>query len=152
MLDDNGTLIVDSHAIMAYLVEKYADSDQLYPKDLVKRAKVDARMHFDSGHVFCRLRMLCEPVLYEKATELPEEKIEYIQRAWEIINHYVENTSYVCGDEMTIADFSLVATTASLTDLAPIDPDKYGAIFDWINRMSQLPYYEEINAGGARGM
>jgi len=40
LLDDNGVLVWDSHAIVCYLVGKYAKSDELYPKDLVKRAQV----------------------------------------------------------------------------------------------------------------
>lgn len=64
LLDDNGVLIADSHAICAYLSETYGTNDRLYPNDLVKRAMVDARMHFNSGHLFARLRFLCEPILY----------------------------------------------------------------------------------------
>ncbi|XP_031639307.1 glutathione S-transferase 1-like, partial [Contarinia nasturtii] len=52
LLDDNGVLITDSHAICGYLVGKYGKDDRLYPKDLVKRAQVDAHLHFDSGHLF----------------------------------------------------------------------------------------------------
>lgn len=41
-----------SHAIMPYLVSKYAKSDALYPKDLVIRAKIDQRFHFDTAIIF----------------------------------------------------------------------------------------------------
>lgn len=57
-LDDNGSIIWDSHAISTYLVEKYAKNDKLYPKDLVQRAQIDQRLHFDSGFLFARLRFL----------------------------------------------------------------------------------------------
>lgn len=54
-MDDDGFIIWDSHAIGAYLVEKYGNDESLYPKDLQKRAVVDQRMHFDSGVLFPRL-------------------------------------------------------------------------------------------------
>lgn len=55
-LNDNGVIIWDSHAICTYLVEKYGKDDQLYPKDLLQRAQVDQRLHFDGGFLFPRLR------------------------------------------------------------------------------------------------
>jgi glutathione S-transferase len=55
LVDDDGFAIWDSHAIMTYLVSKYAKNDSLYPKDLKKRAIVDQRLHFESGVFFARL-------------------------------------------------------------------------------------------------
>lgn len=127
-------------------MEKFADSDRLYPKDLAKRALVDSRLHFDSGHFFCRLRMLYEPILYMGSGEMPEDRIKYIQVQWDIINRFVENSPYVCGDELTIADFCLISTAASVMETAPLDPIEHTKVLDWIERMSQLPYYEELNA------
>lgn len=37
---------------MPYLVSKYAKTDSLYPKDLVIRAKIDQRFHFDTAIIF----------------------------------------------------------------------------------------------------
>ncbi len=45
----NGVTIIDSHAIAVYLCENYAKDDQLYPKDSVKRAHINAGLHFDTG-------------------------------------------------------------------------------------------------------
>lgn len=151
-LDDNGVLITDSHAICAYLSEKFGKTDRLYPKDLVRRAQVDARMHFDSGHLFARLRFLFEPVLFHKQTELPADRVQYIQTAWDILERFVETTAFVCGDEMTIADFCLIATASSVCDIAPLDPVKHANIIRWMDRMSKLRHYEEINGARAKAL
>lgn len=45
----------DSHAIVCYLVGKYGKTDELYPKDLVKRERVDQRLYFDA----IALRNIC---------------------------------------------------------------------------------------------
>jgi glutathione S-transferase len=58
LVDDDGFTLWDSHAIMVYLVSKYAKNDALYPKDLKKRALIDQRLHFDSGVVFAQLRRI----------------------------------------------------------------------------------------------
>lgn len=57
-LDDGGIIIWDCHAICTYLVEKYSKTDKLYPKDLVQRAYVDQRLHFDCGFMHPRLWIL----------------------------------------------------------------------------------------------
>lgn len=151
-LEDNGVQIADSHAICAYLSEKYGKTDSLYPKDLAKRSQVDARLHFDSGHLFARLRFLFEPILYYKAFDLPEERIKYVYTALDILERFLANTPYVCGNELTIADLCIVATAASLTEIIPLDPAKHTKIIQWIERLSKLPYYEEFNGIGARSL
>lgn len=149
VLNDNGTIVVDSHAIGAYLSEKYGKNDSLYPKDLGKRALVDARLHFDTGFLFGRIRFLFEPVLYFKKAELPKEKIEYIQMCWPLMEAFLENTPYLCGTELTIADLCCIASLTSVNEIAPIDAGKYPKLTDWCKRMQQLPYYS-VNVEGAK--
>lgn len=145
-------MIADSHAICAYLSEVFGETDRLYPKDLRKRALVDSRLHFDSGHVFCRMRFLYEPILYMKSKEMPEDRIKYIQMVYPILESFLENSPYMCGDEITIADFCLVATVSSCTENAPIDEEACPNLLAWIDRMAELPYYDESNANGAKDL
>lgn len=65
---------------------------------------------------------------------------------------FLENNLYLCGDEMSVADLCCIATVSSLTEIATIDDEKYPKFLEWIDRMSQLPYYEEKNAVGASGI
>lgn len=51
-VDNDGTTIGDSHAIMAYLASKFGKDDTLYPKNLAKRSMVDQMLHFDCGTVY----------------------------------------------------------------------------------------------------
>lgn len=150
-LIDGDVTITDSHAICAYLVGKYgADHESLYPKDLVKRANVDARLHLDSGHLFARLRFLYEPVLYYGSSDCSIDKIAYIQKCYEIVEGFLKDQEYLCGNELTIGDFCCVATITSVNDVAPIDEFKFPKLNAWLKKLAELPYYKEINEEGAK--
>lgn len=148
VLDDNGAIIVDSHAICAYLCEKYAKTDSLYPKNLVLRAKVDARMHFDTSYLFTRFRFMFEPILYAGAYEISDEKVTFMLKAWPILEAFLEEGEYICGDDLTIADLCCVATIRSMDKYAPIDPTKYTRTLTWLAKIADLPEYQCVNGVG----
>ncbi|XP_033154149.1 chitinase-like protein Idgf5 [Drosophila mauritiana] len=76
LLEDNGALIWDSHAIVCYLVDKYAKSDELYPRDLVLRARVDQRLFFDASILFMSLRNVSIPFFLRHVSMLPHVSAE----------------------------------------------------------------------------
>lgn len=148
-LVDGDVVITDSHAIAAYLVDKYASNDSLYPKDLGKRAVVNSLLHLDSGHLFARLRFLYEPVLYHGSPDCPMDKIAYVQVCYDILEGFLKKNTYLCGPELSIADLSVVSTVTSGNDTCPIDPSKYPKFTAWLERMAELPYYNDTNKQGA---
>nr|AHH02311.1 glutathione-S-transferase E4 [Anopheles gambiae] len=150
LIDDNGTIVWDSHAINVYLVSKYGkpEGDSLYPSDVVQRSKVNAALHFDSGVMFARFRFYLEPILYYGATETPQEKIDNLYRAYELLNDTLVD-EYIVGNEMTLADLSCIASIASMHAIFPIDAGKYPRLAGWVERLAKLPYYEATNRAGA---
>jgi glutathione S-transferase len=55
VLVDGDDVIFDSHAIMIYLVEKYAENDDLYPKtDLKLRTKINQILFYEASYLFPR--------------------------------------------------------------------------------------------------
>ncbi|KAJ6635887.1 Glutathione S-transferase 1 [Pseudolycoriella hygida] len=150
-IDDNGVIIYDSHAICGYLVDKYATDDSLYPKDIVARAHVNARLHFDTGFLFARLRYMFEPIFFYGENEIPKWKIEYMQKCWDLMEAFLANGQYVCGDTITIADYCCIATISSVDKVAPIDVAKYPKLLAWIELMQALPVYQ-VNVEGANAI
>lgn len=134
--------------ICGYLVDKYAQDDSLYPKDIVKRAQVDARLHFDTGFLFARLRFMFEPIFFYGECELPQFKIEYMQKCWDLMEAFLANGKYVCGDTITIADYCCIASISSVDKVAPIDAAKYPKLCAWMRLMEAQPNYS-VNAQGA---
>lgn len=151
-MNDNGVYIADSHAIATYLCDKYGEDDSLYPKDLVKRAIVDSRLHFDTGHLSSRNRFLFEPIWMLGATELQEERINYVRISLDIMERFLAKSSYLCGDKMTIADLCCIASISAFIKIFPLDTTEHAKLIEWTQRMAELPYYKEKNAGGAEGL
>ncbi|XP_016984873.2 LOW QUALITY PROTEIN: uncharacterized protein LOC108048611 [Drosophila rhopaloa] len=150
-LEDDGHFIWDSHAIIAYLVSKYADTDSLYPKDLLQRAVVDQRLHFESGVVFADgIRRISKSVLFLGETKVPKERYDAIIDILDFVETFLKGQDYIAGNQLTIADFSLISSVTSLEAFVPLDPVKYPRISAWIKRLEQLPYYEEANGKGVR--
>lgn len=150
LLIDDGVPLWDSHAIIIYLVSKYGKpNDSLYPNDLVTRSRINQNLHFDSGVLFARLRFLFEPILYYGSTDLPQEKIDNIYKAYDLLESVLQETPYLVGSSLTLADLSCISSVSSLQGLYPITTEKYPKLNCWIKRLEQLPYYTKVNKEGA---
>uniref|UniRef100_T1DNV1 glutathione transferase n=1 Tax=Anopheles aquasalis TaxID=42839 RepID=T1DNV1_ANOAQ len=147
-VNDNGVPLFDSHAIIIYLVSKYGKDDTLYPKDLVQQAHVNAMLHFESGVLFARLRGILEPVFYWGQTEIPQEKLDSIQKAYELLEGTLSTggTDYLVGSSITLADVSVSTSLTTLNALFPVDAAKYPSVVAYLKRLDQtLPNNKEIN-------
>lgn len=62
-IQDGDFTIWDSHAVNAFLVDKYGKNDSLYPKDMERRAVVNQRLFFDCGVLFPRFGAITASIL-----------------------------------------------------------------------------------------
>ncbi|KAJ8954082.1 hypothetical protein NQ318_004387 [Aromia moschata] len=147
-LQDGDFAIWDSHAINAYLTEKYGKDDALYPKNLQKRAVVDQRLYFDCGVLFPKFLDVLLPVYKDNESSVYSENAEKLIEAYGQLETLLELNTYVAGDTLTIADFSVIATVTSANVLVPIAANRFPKITEWISKMQALPYYEEANQKG----
>ncbi|CAB0009796.1 unnamed protein product [Nesidiocoris tenuis] len=51
-LNDNGFVISESRAIAAYLADSSPNGEEIYPKDIKKRARVEEMLYFDIGRLY----------------------------------------------------------------------------------------------------
>lgn len=144
-LDDNGRFIWDSHAICTYLIEKYAKDDSLYPKDLYVRARINQRLHFDTGVLFTKARASSEAIFIKSAHEYPSEAIDDIHSAYNFMETFLRADLFLVGNRMTVADLCCLATISTMDIPAPIQHESHPRLFDWFQRLCELPFYGAVN-------
>lgn len=146
-LSDDGFILWESRAIMAYLVGKYGKDDSIYPTDPEKRALVDRMLYFDIGTLYKCMIDYFQPILYKGGSGDPQ-KANALKQSLDYLDMYLEDGPYVAGDQLTIADFSLLA---SVTHLEGVEWSykSYDNINRWVNKLkTELPYYKECNEAG----
>ncbi|KAH8279061.1 hypothetical protein KR026_000766 [Drosophila bipectinata] len=148
VLDDDGFILCDSHAINSYLVSKFSKDDSLYPRDLQKRALVDQRLFYESGTVAPAGVAITYQVFWQDNPEIPQAKIDTLAEVYKNLNLFLKTSDFVAGDNLTIADFHVLAVLTGLVYFLEIESSKYPRLAGWLQRMKRLPYYEEAN--GAR--
>nr|XP_017014975.2 glutathione S-transferase 1-like [Drosophila takahashii] len=147
VLDDNGTILWDSHAIATYLVDKYAKSDELYPKDLVKRAIINQRLFFEASVTYPGLSNIVRPFWFSGVTEVAQEKLDTVHRGLKLLESFLASSPYLVGDSLTLADLISGPTVSALRAAVDIETVEYPKVTAWLDRLNQTPYYEEINEG-----
>lgn len=145
-LDDDGLYIWDSHAISQYLIEKYGNDQTIIPNDSYIRARINQRLHFDTGVLFAKLFAVISSIFKDGAEEVSANLIDGIEYAYGILETFLKTDRYLVGDRMTLADLSCITTVTSMDQMVSIDKIKYPRITDWIQRLSsEIPDYDNLN-------
>lgn len=82
------------------------------------------------------------------AKTIEKDKADLVTQAYQSLEVLLEGKNFVAGNEVTIADLSLVATVSSCNSaIVPIAANTYPRISAWLSRMQALPYYEANQIG-----
>ena len=139
---------VNSRAIMCYLANKYAPNSSLYPSDPQRRAVVDRVLQWDLGVLYRSIGEYLAPIMRDGKTlsNLDPEKEKKIKESLQILDDSLAVESYVAGDNITLADLSILASLslAEVFDYNMTNDYKY--IKQWNEGLKRnLPYYDEVN-------
>lgn len=143
---DEGFALWESRAIQIYLVEKYGKTDSLYPKCPKKRAVVVQRLFFDQGTLYQRLADYYYPQIFAKAPA-NADNLKKLEDAFGFFEIFLEGQTYAAGDNLTIADISLVATVSTVEVLG-FDLSKYPNVAKWYANAKATTPGIDINAAG----
>ncbi|CAD7013313.1 unnamed protein product [Ceratitis capitata] len=151
-VEADNEIFIDSHAIMAYMVSKYAKNDDMYPKDLKKRARIDHMLHFENGVLFQVIKDMVRRNIYGGEAEFNPVTLEMCSNAYSFLESFLGDSPFFGNSAvLTIADVCLNTTLVTLDLLIPVDDKKHPRLRAWMERMKTLlPSYEDVNLSGAK--
>ncbi|XP_030745074.1 glutathione S-transferase 1-like isoform X2 [Sitophilus oryzae] len=108
---------------------------------------VDQKLFFESDTLCPRVNSVIAIVI-ENEKEIPTEKISAITESYKLLDGFLENTTFLAGDSLTVADLCCVATVSTATVITPISTEKYPNLSQWYRTCKNLDYYESSNGNG----
>lgn len=142
---DDGFILGESRAIMAYLINKYAPGHALYPTDAKRRAEID-RVLYLTAELFNRGKVLARPVFYENKWPLAHEPLQNYLELLKALELLTAGKKFLTGGDMSIADISFICDITLLTEVLGIDISAVApGIKNWVELMKgSLPEYDEF--------
>jgi glutathione S-transferase len=139
VIDDNGTIIADSTAILVYLAKTYDPAGNWLPSDAIAAAHVQrwlavAQGPLVNGPAAARLfNVFGAPVDYAKAKDVSEKLFATLERA-------LAEAAFFAGAQPTIADVALYTYIAHAPE-GGVALEPYPHIRDWLQRIEALPRF-----------
>lgn len=144
VIEDGGTVVADSVAILVYLATAYDTARTWLPADPVRAAEVQRWLSVAQGPVFngpCTARLIAvfsAPLDHERAKAVAGN-------LFRVLDTHLAGRRFLVGDGPTVADVALYSYIAHAPEggisLAP-----YEAIRTWLGRVEALPHFEPMPA------
>lgn len=136
VLDDNGTVISDSNAILVYLALRYDDGRWL-PRDPAGAAAVQRWLSVAAGEIAFGPASARLATVFGKAVPVDEARA-CAARLFAVMEPLLNGTPYLAGADATLADVAAYAYIARADEGGvPLSP--YPAIQRWLRRVEALP-------------
>jgi len=145
VIDDAGTVVSDSNAILAYLALCYA-SESWLPRDAVGAARVQRWLSAAAGPLaFGAARARVVQLFW-----LPQDAQDAIERAHSLCRVIeqtlaAEGSLFIAGADPTIADLALYTYTAHAPE-GNVSLDAYPLLRAWLERIEALPGFAAMPA------
>lgn len=107
ILDDNGFVLINSHAIGMYLVEQYGSKTNLFGTTIKERALIIQRLFFNEM-LFTEMRIMLKPIIAGESTKYEEKILHHIFEMLAFLEGFLKTQDFVAGKYVTLADFYLV--------------------------------------------
>lgn len=143
-LKDGDFVMWESRAIMRYLVNAYKPDSSLYPSAPKARAYVDLALDMDYGTYYKTILEWTRPQLFGA----PAEDIAPVHEVLGHLEHspMLQAGKYICGDNVTIADFAIFTSVTFLELVAcKCIAEKFPKVFEWVNKMKMRRTVQEGN-------
>jgi len=138
VLDDEGTIMRDSQAILIYLAGK-ADAEQWWPRNSVEQANIMQWLSYAANEMFngCAIARAAikfkRPFNYEAAQKIA-------LAAFDLLEQHLTDHEWLALDHPTIADIAIYPYAALVWE-GNISLTPYPAVRAWFRRIESLPGY-----------
>ncbi|HEX2593913.1 MAG TPA: glutathione S-transferase family protein [Rhizomicrobium sp.] len=146
VIDDDGTIVWESHAIVRYIAAKYG-AGSLWPEDPAMRARSDMWMDWVSND----LQPAFLVGVFWNFYRTPEDQRNWnaIRKAiarsailFKMLDRHLETRPFVAGDTLTIGDIAAGAQLFRYFELE-IDRPDLPNVEAWYARLTERPAYRE---------
>lgn len=153
-LDDDGFVLNESHAIMAYLGDKF--QWKLYPSDSKTRARIHQYMNWHHLNARRISMSLFAPVM-RPDLGIPADLIDLWKKdilpTLQTVEWWLTENKWLCGPAPTVADLSCYCEIGQCLDkytglfsLNGIDLSKFPKVQAWLEECEKLPGYQVSHA------
>jgi glutathione S-transferase len=133
-LDDRRTL-TEGPAIVQYLADQKPESGLAPANATFERYQLQEMLNY----ITAELHKSYSP-LFKKDTpaETREERLAYLRKRYQLIDHLLEGRTFLCGDRFTVADAYLFAVTRWATGVK-LDLSQFAHLQAWQKRIAERP-------------
>ena len=138
----------ESAAIVTYLADAFDIDNHWYPKDIKKRGRINAYLHWHHSNTRHQSGELFFNILAPKMFGMPASTPERVQQALDNTKTFLSEidrqigNGYICGSELTVADIFLYQEIWMLI-IYNIDRSEFLNITRWYQEIEQLPEIRE---------
>ncbi|MCA9541269.1 MAG: glutathione S-transferase, partial [Myxococcales bacterium] len=137
LVDEDGTTLPDSNAILVYLARRYDASNQWLPDDAIGQARVQRWLSVAAGE------LAYGPAAARLVTRFgvpinQDERLAVATRLFGWLQAHLAKNDWLALDRPTLAELAMYAYLV----LAPeggFDPKPYPAVARWLARIEALP-------------
>lgn len=145
VINDDGFILWESHAIVRYLARKYG-SGTLCPSDLCRAADADRWMDWVSTTLWINLR----PVFWNLVRTAPAQRdmvavaagIKLLTANFAILDQVLSDRAYITGDAFTMGDIPLGVGAFRWYNM-DIDRPAFTHLDAWYARLCERPAFRE---------
>ncbi|KAI5645188.1 glutathione S-transferase 1-like isoform X1 [Phthorimaea operculella] len=150
VFQDEDLVIQDSHAILMYLSDVYAADECWYPRDARRRALVNQKLFFDTSYTSPIVKTVITEAVKDGVRKLSDKRKSEIEEIYGFLEEFLIRDKYLAGDNITIADLSVIPSFTTLCYIMPFESKKYPKTYAWVKTMAEQSYYKKYNEPGLK--
>ncbi len=146
VIEDDGTVVADSHAILVYLALRYDPAGRWLPREPLAAARVQHWLALSAGPLVNGAANARWTALTGKP--VPQATLDTALELLGQMEQHLQERDWLVGEHATIADVALYSYTAHVPE-GGVALEPYPAVRAWLARVEALPGFLDLPRGAA---